>query len=95
MQAAALDRAEMTPAERLENSWVLSVIVSGMGLIFLFYYFTSNGFKLNLNIVNFLFLFLGILFHWRPKNFLDAVVNAVKDQVELLFNFRFMLELWE
>ncbi|QFT91012.1 Short-chain fatty acids transporter [Bacillus sp. THAF10] len=89
MQAAALDRAEMTPAERLENSWVLSVIVSGMGLIFLFYYFTSNGFKLNLNIVNFLFLFLGILFHWRPKNFLDAVVNAVKGSSGIIIQFPF------
>lgn len=89
LQAATLEKSAMTPAERLENSWVLSVIVSVLGLVFLFYYFAGNGFKLNLDIVNFLFLFLGILFHWRPKYFLEAVTNAVKGASGIIIQFPF------
>lgn len=89
LQAATLEKSAMTPAERLENSWVLSLVVSVLGLVFLFYYFAGNGFKLNLDIVNFLFLFLGILFHWRPKYFLEAVTNAVKGASGIIIQFPF------
>ena len=89
LQAATVEKANMTPAERLENSYILSVTVSALGLAFLFYYFLNNGFSLNLNIVNFLFLFLGILFHWTPKNFLESVMNAVKGASGIIIQFPF------
>ena len=89
LQAATVEKANMTPAERLENSYILSVTVSILGLAFLFYYFLNNGFSLNLNIVNFLFLFLGILFHWTPKNFLESVTNAVKGASGIIIQFPF------
>ncbi|WP_096156283.1 MULTISPECIES: short-chain fatty acid transporter [Bacillus] len=89
LQAATIEKANMTPAERLENSYILSLTVSVMGLAFLFYYFANNGFSLNLNIVNFLFLFLGILFHWTPKNFLESVMNAVKGASGIIIQFPF------
>jgi short-chain fatty acids transporter len=81
--------AAMTPAERLENSRILSMLIGLFGLIFLFYYFTSNGFKLNLDIVNFLFLTLGILFHGTPRAFLEAVMNAVKGASGIIVQFPF------
>ncbi|MGM0837070.1 MAG: short-chain fatty acid transporter [Bacillota bacterium] len=89
LQAATIEKGELTPADRLENSWVLSLLVSVIGLFFLFLYFADNGFKLNLDIVNFLFLFLGILFHWRPKHFLEAVMNAVKGASGIIIQFPF------
>ncbi|MGD6834753.1 short-chain fatty acid transporter [Sutcliffiella halmapala] len=89
LQAATVEKAALTPADRLENSWILSLLVSVMGLFFLFLYFADNGFKLNLDIVNFLFLFLGILFHWRPKHFLEAVMNAVKGASGIIIQFPF------
>ncbi|MCA1320370.1 short-chain fatty acid transporter [Bacillus tianshenii] len=89
LQAATVEKVELTPADRLENSWVLSLLVSVLGLFFLFLYFADNGFKLNLDIVNFLFLFLGILFHWRPKLFLEAVMNAVKGASGIIIQFPF------
>ncbi|WP_417898568.1 short-chain fatty acid transporter [Bacillus haimaensis] len=89
LQAATIEKGALTPADRLENSWILSLLVSVMGLFFLFLYFADNGFKLNLDIVNFLFLFLGILFHWRPKHFLEAVMNAVKGASGIIIQFPF------
>ena len=58
VQAVTLEKASLTPAERLENSRIISLAIGLLGLAFLFYYFVHNGFKLNLDIVNFLFLFL-------------------------------------
>ncbi|CAM3627998.1 short-chain fatty acid transporter [Aeromicrobium ponti] len=89
VQAATLEKGAMTPAERLENSRIISLLIGLFGLVFLFYYFASNGFKLNLDIVNFLFLFLGILFHGTPKQFLEAVVNAVKGASGIIVQFPF------
>jgi short-chain fatty acids transporter len=78
-----------TPAEKLENSWVVSVLIGGFGLIFVIYHFMTNGFKLDLNIVNFTFLFLGILLHFRPRHFLQAVQNAVKGASGIIIQFPF------
>lgn len=89
IQAATLEKSDMTPAERLENSRILSLLIGLFGIVFLFYYFAQNGFKLNLDIVNFLFLFLGILFHGTPKHFLEAIVNAVKGASGIIIQFPF------
>jgi len=89
LQAATVDNLAETPAEKLENSRIISLLIGIFGLIFLFYYFTNNGFKLNLDIVNFLFLFLGILFHGTPRRFIDAVVNAVKGASGIIVQFPF------
>ncbi|RDU37024.1 short-chain fatty acid transporter [Neobacillus piezotolerans] len=87
--AAAIEAGAMTPADRLENSRIISFLIGIFGLVFLFYYFITNGFKLNLDIVNFLFLFLGILFHGTPKKFLEAVINAVKGASGIIVQFPF------
>ncbi|MBS8265517.1 short-chain fatty acid transporter [Mesobacillus boroniphilus] len=89
VQAATIEQGAMTPAEKLENSRIISLLIGIFGLVFLFYYFATNGFKLNLDIVNFLFLFLGILFHGTPKRFLEAVVNAVKGASGIIIQFPF------
>lgn len=78
-----------TPATRLENSVVLSMVTSILGLSFILYYFFENGFNLNLNIVNFIFLFLGILFHKTPRNFINSVSNAVKNAGGIIIQFPF------
>ncbi|MBD1380414.1 short-chain fatty acid transporter [Bacillus sp. IB182487] len=89
LQAATLEKTDMTPAERLENSKVISWLIGLMGLGFLIYYFVNNGFLLNLDIVNFLFLFLGILFHGTPRLFLQAITNAVKGASGIILQFPF------
>jgi len=88
-QAATIEKEALTPADRIENSKFISLLIGVLGLVFLFYYFATNGFKLNLDIVNFLFLFLGILLHGTPKQFLDAVMNAVKGASGIIIQFPF------
>lgn len=79
----------MTPAEKLENSRTISLIIGIMGIAFIVYHFAVNGFNLNINIVNFIFLFLGILLHQTPKRFLDTVANGVKNAGGIIIQFPF------
>lgn len=78
-----------TPAERLENSQLLSLLIGLMGLVFVGYHFVTNGFDLNINIVNFIFLFLGILLHRTPRRFLETVGNGVKNAGGIIVQFPF------
>nr|GGG67709.1 short-chain fatty acid transporter [Virgibacillus oceani] len=80
---------DLTPAERLENSRIISLLVGIMGLLFVIYHFVENGFDLNINIVNFIFLFLGIIFHKTPRRFLNSVTSAVKNAGGIIVQFPF------
>ncbi len=80
---------EDTPAKRFERSKLISLFTGILGIVFIIYYLGMNGFDLNLNIVNFLFLFLGILFHGKPQNFLISVGNAVKNAGGIIIQFPF------
>jgi len=76
-------------ADKVENSFIISLLTGLMGLAFVVYYFSKSGFKLNLNIVNFIFLFVGILLHGTPRRFLNAVVDAVKGSAGIIIQFPF------
>lgn len=82
-------KGNMTPAERLENSWILSMAIGALGIAFIIYYFVNNGFALTLDLVNFMFLFLGILFHGTPRKYLSAVQEAVKGAGAIIVQFPF------
>lgn len=77
-----------TPAERLENSYVLSVLVGAAAAAWLIQYFAQGG-GLSLNVINFLFLTLAILLHGTPRNLLDALTDAVKGGAGIVIQFPF------
>ncbi|RMG59804.1 MAG: short-chain fatty acid transporter [Deltaproteobacteria bacterium] len=76
-------------ADRLENSTALSMIIGLGGLVYIVYYFAKNGFKLNLNIVNFTFLFVGIILHRRPINYVRAIAEGAKGCAGIILQFPF------
>ena len=79
----------MTPAERMENSRILSMTLGVMGFSYILYYFINNGFALNLNIVNFIFLFTAIVLHGTPKSLLGAVSQGARNCSGILLQFPF------
>ena len=83
------NKADMTPAERLENSRVLSMLLGVMGFAYVIYYFVNNGFALNLNIVNFTFLFSAVLLHGTPKSLLNSVSQGARNCSGILLQFPF------
>ena len=83
------DRKTMTPADRIETSSVLSMLIGLMGLAYIVFWFVKKGFNLDLNIVNFIFLFLGIILHRTPRAFLESVNGSVKGAAGVLIQFPF------
>ena len=76
------------PADKLENSKVLGLLVGFAGLAYLTNYFVSGG-GLNLNIVNTLFLFLAIVLHGTPRNVLHSLQQAVQGGSGIVIQFPF------
>ncbi len=85
----AVSKADMTPAEKMENSPVLSMITGIFGLAFIIYHFKNKGFDLNLNIVNLIFLTAGIILHGTPRRYLNALAIAAKGTAGILLQFPF------
>ena len=85
-----VSRARITrPAERLENSTTLAWLVGIPGLIFLVDYFLLRSGGLNLNVVNFMFLFLAIVLHRTPRNLLNSLNEAIKGGAGIVIQFPF------
>lgn len=80
---------EATPADRLENSRILSGIVVLLGASYLVMHFYKNGLDLSLDIVNLIFLTLGILFHRTPIRYIRAVNEAVTGAGGIILQFPF------
>ncbi len=78
-----------TPAEKIEHSKILWVIVVVMGFVYIVYYFIQKGFSLDLNIVNMIFLFLGLLAHGDLRRYVDAIGDAAGGAAGILLQFPF------
>ncbi|WP_022705849.1 short-chain fatty acid transporter [Paracoccus zeaxanthinifaciens] len=81
-------RRAATPAERLENSPLLMYLIGLPGLAWLAMHFIGGG-AINLNVVNFLFLFAGILLHGSPRSLLDALDDAIRGGAGIVIQFPF------
>lgn len=77
------------PAERLENSMPLALMVGVPGLLFLLDHFLLRDGGLNLNVVNFMFLFLAIVLHRTPRNLLNSLNEAIKGGAGIVIQFPF------
>ena len=77
------------PADRLENSTLLSMLVGVPGLLYLVHYFFFAGGGLNLNSVNFLFLSLAIVLHRTPRSLLASLNEAIKGGAGIVIQFPF------
>jgi short-chain fatty acids transporter len=73
-----IGRAEK-PGEWLEYSPLLTVIVCGLGFAYLVreVAVSGAGVLLELNHYVFTFLLVGLLLHWRPRSFVNAIASAI------------------
>jgi short-chain fatty acids transporter len=78
-----------TPAEKMENSKILWGLVTLMGFAYIVFHFMTKGFDLNLNIVNFIFMFTGILLHGTLRRYIDAVIEGAKGASGIVLQFPF------
>ncbi len=85
-----------TPAEKIENSMILSYIIVVLGAVYIIWYFWDaavNGSgilnALTLNIVNLIFLVLGIALHKTPMGYVRAVGEATSGASGIILQFPF------
>ena len=78
-----------TFAEKLEKSYLINALVGAMGFTFLLQYFRNEGLNLNHNIVNLLFLTVGMLLHRNPLSYARAITNSVRGTSGVILQFPF------
>lgn len=78
-----------TPAEHLEQSRVLTWIISALGLSYFVMHIFVGRAQLDINAVILLFLFLGLLLHGTPLNYIHAFGTATKSAAGILLQFPF------
>jgi short-chain fatty acids transporter len=72
----------------LETSPLLMYLIGLPGLAWLMMHFLNGG-ALNLNVVNFMFLFLGIICHGSARSLLGALDEAVRGGAGIVIQFPF------
>ena len=85
-----------TPADKMEHSKILWVITLAFGFIYIVNYFVgvvkagkNIAGALDLNIVNMIFMFLGILLHGNLRKYVDAIGEAASGAAGILLQFPF------
>lgn len=81
--------AEMSFAQKLENSPLINWCAGLLGLIYIVNWFYTKGFDLNLDIFNFTLLFLALFLHKTPVRFMRAAQEATKDVFGIIVQFPF------
>src|SRR5262245_8533660 len=78
-----------TQGEWLEYSPLFTLLISGFGLAYLVREVTNGGFRvlLDLNHYIFAFLIVGLLLHWRPRNFVQAVNASIPSVAGVLIQY--------
>lgn len=81
--------AHDTPAQRLDDSKIVGLLLAVVGFVYLGAYFMHHGFNLTLNIVITLFLFFGIATHLTPERYMRAITINMEGVggIVLLFPF--------
>ena len=78
-----------TPAEKMENSRLLSLIIALLGLSYVVIKLFFLGGSLDLNTVILIFLFLGVILHKTPLAYVNAFTKSASGAAGILLQFPF------
>lgn len=76
-------------ASRLETASWISYLIGVAGIIVIVDYFRRKGLDLNIDIVNFIFLIIGIVLHKNPANYIKAFAEGMKSCYGMALQFPF------
>lgn len=88
-EAAAQETEAHTFAEKMENSVWITAFIGLLGIIYIIHYFSTKGFNLTLDIVIFMLLIAGLLFHKTPIQYMRAFSQSTKSAADILLQFPF------
>ncbi len=76
-------------SDRLNNAGWLQMVVAVLGMVYIVIHLAKKGFDLNFNIMIFLFLMLGLLFHKTPMRYAISMKRASQNISGIIFQFPF------
>ncbi len=76
-------------SDKMNNSYVLQMIIVIMGLVYIVYHFSSRGFDLNFNIMIFIFIITGLLLHKTPMRYVISMKRSSSNVSGILFQYPF------
>ena len=83
-------RSELkTPAERLENSRVLTILMFIAGLIYMIHFFVIERNSMSIDMMNFILFIFGMLLYKTPIEYIKAIGKAVKGSAGIMIQFPF------
>tara|TARA_R110002049_G_scaffold207986_1_gene378391 strand:- start:10278 stop:11666 length:1389 start_codon:yes stop_codon:yes gene_type:complete len=88
-EASLTDPSDQTFAARMERARPLSWAVVSAGMGYVVWHFATKGFDLNLNLVNFILLLLGMAAHGTPIAYVRAVDQAIGACGQVVLQFPF------
>jgi short-chain fatty acids transporter len=87
--ATELASAKIHLADKLDSSTILNLTLGISGLAYLIFYFMKNGFNLNVNILIFIFVVLGIIAHGTLLNYSRAISKGASTAGGIILQFPF------
>ncbi|MBO0603456.1 short-chain fatty acid transporter [Sporosarcina sp. E16_3] len=78
-----------TVAEKLDHSKIITYTLVALGVTWLVQYVLINGFNLELNILNFFFIILGLALHGTPISYINAITEGMPSASGILIQFPF------
>src|SRR5690606_17731190 len=75
--------------KKLNHSKTINYILVALGVICIVLYFSNNGFNLELNILNFIFIILGLALHGSPEGYISAIASGMSSAAGILIQFPF------
>jgi short-chain fatty acids transporter len=86
-EIAEPDKRPRSFATVLEDSWILTVLLVLMGVVYEWHAIATKGFHLDINGFIFIVLMLGLIFHWRPIRYVRSFESGAKTVGPILLQF--------
>ena len=88
-EAKSMNLALPALSDKLNNNSILLYLVGLMGICYAIYYFITYGFDINLNIMIFIFVVLGMFLHGTPMRYGIAMKRSSRNISGILFQYPF------
>jgi len=88
-EAESLKLPDTNLSDILNHSFIIQIIIALMGIWYLVWHFSTKGFSLDLNIMNFLFIMVGMICHKTPFRYLIAMKRACSNVSGIVLQFPF------
>ena len=76
-------------SDTLNNSFIIQILVSILGLWYIIWHFLEKGFDINLNIMIFIFIVFGMISHRTPLRYVIAMSRACSNVSGIVFQYPF------